>query len=146
MAQLCLGYCYENGDGVPADLKIALQWFALAAKQGEPKAQTRLGIYYQLGKGSEKSPEKAAHRFREAALRGDTCAMLNLGSCYQAGTGVKKDVTRAFVWWTLALQNGEENARNELTALRKDMSPEQVKDAEKRLKTMRDPRAWAAAQ
>jgi hypothetical protein len=144
MAQLCLGYAYETGDGVPADPKVSAQWFLLAARQGETKAQTRMGLYYSLGTGVDKDPTKASYWFREAAMRGDTCAMLNLGSCYQAGSGVKKDLAKAFVWWTLALQNGEEAARTELNSLRQGMTPDQIKEAEKHLKSSRDPRAWAA--
>jgi TPR repeat protein len=76
-------------------------------------------------------------------MRGDTCAMLNLAACFQSGVGVKKDLAKAYVWWTLALNNGEEDARTELNTLRPKMSSEELKEAEKRLKSNRDPRAWA---
>ena len=33
-AQCYLGWIYENGHGVPKDIKEALKWFRLAAEQG----------------------------------------------------------------------------------------------------------------
>lgn len=34
--------CYELGEGTPVDLKEALEWYQLAAKQGYVEAQKRI--------------------------------------------------------------------------------------------------------
>jgi len=41
-AQYNLGYCYENGFGVEVDLKSAIYYYELAAKQGDSLAQNIL--------------------------------------------------------------------------------------------------------
>jgi TPR repeat protein len=37
-AQLNLGFCYENGNGVPEDKVEAVKWYRLAAEQGSANA------------------------------------------------------------------------------------------------------------
>jgi len=39
-AQCYLGWIYENGHGVPKDIKEALKWFRLAAEQGDATHRT----------------------------------------------------------------------------------------------------------
>ena len=50
-AQSNLGYCYEQGKGVPQDLKEAVRWYRLAADQGYAVAKYNLGYCYAQGKG-----------------------------------------------------------------------------------------------
>ena len=37
-AQMSLGACYEDGEGVEKDLNKAIEWYTLAAKQGNEDA------------------------------------------------------------------------------------------------------------
>ena len=48
-AQFSLGLMYYKGQGVPQDYKEAVQWFRLAADQGNAGAQTNLGVMYDVG-------------------------------------------------------------------------------------------------
>ena len=45
MAQLNLGLMYENGLGVSKNLRDAVKWYRMAAKQGNKKAINKLQKY-----------------------------------------------------------------------------------------------------
>jgi len=40
-----LGWCYQNGDGVPKDLNEAIRLFQLSVNQGNSFAQNNLGMF-----------------------------------------------------------------------------------------------------
>ena len=42
MAQISLGWCYHNGEGVEKDLKEAVKYYRLSADQGNADAKTKL--------------------------------------------------------------------------------------------------------
>lgn len=48
-AQNSMGDSYFRGEGVDKDLQQALNWYTLAAKQGNADAQQHLGIIYLFG-------------------------------------------------------------------------------------------------
>jgi hypothetical protein len=50
-AQRDLGFMYSHGFGIPQDKAKAVQWYRLAAEQGDAHAQYRLAGHYRLGKG-----------------------------------------------------------------------------------------------
>src|SRR5262249_8113954 len=41
------GQCYEYGNGVEYDLKKAMEYYRLAAEQGDPSGQVHLGLLYR---------------------------------------------------------------------------------------------------
>ena len=51
IAQLNLGYMYDNGYGVTQDYKEAMRWYRRAAEQGNARAQYNLGLMYEGGYG-----------------------------------------------------------------------------------------------
>lgn len=50
-AQLTLGICYYNCDGVPQDTAEALKLYRKAAEQGQANGQYNLGASYAKGHG-----------------------------------------------------------------------------------------------
>jgi TPR repeat protein len=50
-AAYCLGLLYQDGSGVPKDIKQAAKWFQNAASQGHPMAMMRIGQMYWKGEG-----------------------------------------------------------------------------------------------
>ncbi|MBQ6647668.1 MAG: sel1 repeat family protein, partial [Muribaculaceae bacterium] len=52
-AQLCLGDCYYEGDGMEKDYTQAVFWYFKAAEQGNVDAAYNLGVSYSLGEGVE---------------------------------------------------------------------------------------------
>jgi TPR repeat protein len=73
-AQLKLGDCYYDGNGVGQDYDEALKWFRKAAEQENPTAQRRLGECYYCGYGVKSDYEDALSWFRKAAEQGDNDA------------------------------------------------------------------------
>jgi TPR repeat protein len=70
IAQLNVGYAYENGDGVDQDMKTALDWYRKSAdhEDGFVGAYV-LGECYERGKGVEKNLKEALHWYRKAASK-----------------------------------------------------------------------------
>ena len=59
-----------------------------------------------------------------------------LGAIYNAGDGVPEDHVQAYVWWSFAVAQGYKNASGKKGIVRKDMTAEQIAEAEKLSKTL----------
>ncbi|MFZ3340217.1 MAG: GAF domain-containing protein, partial [Terriglobales bacterium] len=70
-AQWQLGILYHDGDGVPKDDTLAVQWFQRAAEQGYVRAQSTLGAYYWAGRGVPQDLSKAYFWSQLALAQGD---------------------------------------------------------------------------
>ena len=66
-AQVNLGCCYENGEGVEKDMKQAAEWFRKAAEQGNTHAQFSLGSCYDGGLGIAKDHLEAIKWYRKVS-------------------------------------------------------------------------------
>ncbi|WP_195454927.1 tetratricopeptide repeat protein [Turicibacter sanguinis] len=85
-AQNYLGLCYDNGQGISQDEKIAFEWFMKAAKQGNPAAQYNVGFCYHNGEGMEKTDKWAKHWLRKSAEQGYDSAINKLREWYEENT------------------------------------------------------------
>jgi len=65
-----LGQCFMRGWGCKKDKQLAINYFELAAKLGDPDAQQELGFCYANGKGTKKDLKLAAKYYRLAAAQG----------------------------------------------------------------------------
>ncbi|EGG01807.1 uncharacterized protein MELLADRAFT_72921 [Melampsora larici-populina 98AG31] len=65
-----LGQCFMRGWGCKKDKALAINYFELAAKLGDPDAQQELGFCYSNGKGTKKDLKKAAKYYRMASKQG----------------------------------------------------------------------------
>jgi hypothetical protein len=110
-----------------------------AAKTRHPDAMYALGHLYLTGlppmkalyrKGVRRDYERAREWFAKAADQGHGRAQLALGFIYYRGLDVQKDLARAFMWFTLAAQRGEENAEQGAKAMWKQMDEHEI-DASK---------------
>jgi hypothetical protein len=70
-AQWQLGVLYHDGEGVPKDDAVAVQWFERAAEQGYVRAQSTLGAYYWAGRGVPQDYSKAYFWSQLALAQGD---------------------------------------------------------------------------
>ena len=109
-AQLSLGICYENGDGVTQDYAEAVYWYRKAAEQGYATAQFHLGICYENGKGVTESITEAVKWYRKAAEQGLARAQASLGYEYVK----QKDYVSAVYWYRKAAEQGDVDAQNNL--------------------------------
>ena len=123
IAQLNLGNCYVNGDGVSKDPVQAFSWFRKSAEQGDARAQFNLGLCYVNGDGVTKDSVQAVAWYRKSAEQGNAPAQHNLGVCYVNGDGVAKDEIEAYAYWNLAGVTLE-IARKNLAILEKKLPPD----------------------
>ena len=66
-AQLMLGMCYFNGDGIKRDYDEAVKWFRRAAEQNSLQAQFKLGVCYFGGIGVNRREDEALYWLQKAA-------------------------------------------------------------------------------
>lgn len=91
-AQFNMGQAYKLGRGVPADLKIAEDWYRKAALQGHLQAEDNFGlVMFQNG-----DRQKALPYIEKSANRGEPRAQYILGTALFNGDMVKKDWPRAY--------------------------------------------------
>ena len=134
-AQYNLGVCYHNGQGVEKDYARAVKSYRKAAEQGNADAQSNLGICYADGTGVDKDDAEAMKWFFKAAEQGEAVAQYNLGVRYRNGEGVDANDVEAYAWFNLASKK-HKNAGEIRDKLEKEMSPQQVADAQKRTKEL----------
>jgi TPR repeat protein len=117
-ARYSLGWNYETGNGVKADLTEAAYWYALAAADAETRAFTNLGTLTARGYGTNKpDPANAALLWWAAAARSEAIAMYDLGALYERGIGVPANIARAKEWYERAAALNDTDARAALKRL-----------------------------
>lgn len=110
--------------------KRAAYWYSLAAKQGHKQALFNLGIAYRNGNGVERNLVKATESIKISAEQGESFAQLIYGDMFRDGEvciavtdsikgkvfilNAKPNIRLAKEWWTKALKNGNEKARERL--------------------------------
>ncbi|MDR1085811.1 MAG: SEL1-like repeat protein [Deltaproteobacteria bacterium] len=92
IAQFCLGFMFQNGEGVIEDRREALNWYRLSAEQGYASAQLALAVKYHAGDGTPQDAQEAAKWYALAAAQGLVAAKTNLGLMYLVGAGVTLDM------------------------------------------------------
>lgn len=115
-AQINLGFCYDEGEGVDQDHKQAAQLYRKAAEQGHAMAQDNLGNSYYEGEGVKQDYNQAVYWYRKAAEQDYANAQCNLGFCYDEGKGVKQDYEQAVYWYRKAVEQDDDQAQNNLAS------------------------------
>jgi TPR repeat protein len=116
---------YEKGDFAAAREKF--QWLA---ERGSPEAQLGLGALYEEGKGPLRNYEEATNWYSRAAKQGLARAQVRLARMYYFGRHVRQDNFLAYIWLTLAAEQGDETGRRNRDKVAKLMSLEQVAEAQ----------------
>ena len=86
---------------------------------------------YFVGKGVPNDYAKAVYLLRKAAEQGHAGAQYNLGMIYAKGEGVPEDYVRAYAWTSVAAAQGIENAQKNKGVIEKEMTREQIAEAQK---------------
>ncbi len=137
-AQFALGLIYDRGIGVQADALRALYWYKLAAQQGNKVAPCNIGLLYDLGTVFKDDAE-AVRWYTLGAERNDEDAQYDLGLHYRSGSGIAADPRQAYVWFSIASENGHKEAGPAASEIRASLSTKDVADADATVK------AWFAA-
>ena len=108
-AQLALGVCYFNGNGITENEKKAEKLFRKAVENGNINALVRLGKIYEVhfyrdDDGS--ALKQSANFYRRAAELGDAEGQFALGECYFGGCGVQKSPEQGSKWLRKAAEQG----------------------------------------
>ena len=110
----------------------AAYWWYQAAIQGNASAMEFLAIAYRYGRGVKQNLYKATELMRIAAEKDNSWAQLNYGDMFRDGDvwiktdsvsnngdnyyviRVKPNINKAKEWWTKALENGNDSAKERL--------------------------------
>ena len=132
----CAGWKDENGNGVLQDHKQAVKWYTKAAEQGYFESQSELGQMYYDGDGIPQDCKEAFKWCTKAAEQRDYESQSGLGAIYDRGVGVLQDQTRAHVWYSLAGANGNEIGIENRDSLAKNLTSDQIAEAQKMAREM----------
>ena len=105
-AQLLVGDCYANGQGVFMDTEEAVKWYRSAADQELPEALHRMFECCRDGVGVERNKANAAKWCRKSADAGLGEAMFDMGMLYVTGFGVEQNAKSAFKWFRKGAERG----------------------------------------
>ena len=131
-----MGFCYEFGKGVEADLEEAEKWYAKLdeylngrstgtgnrtkiremirkAKGGDAETAYKLGLAFAGGVGVKEDMPEALKWFR-AAEEKHPGAKYRIGRCYAEGAGVERNMEEAVKWYLKAAEQGLAEAQFEL--------------------------------
>lgn len=108
------------------------------AIDGDPLAQHFLGWHYHKGLGIPTDDVKAVFWWQLAAKGGIPEAQQGLGWAYENGRGIDRDLHHAYFWYARAANGGDHTARESLTQLSGSLSPEQIKELERRALALDD--------
>ena len=142
IAQNQMATRYRDGRGVDVDVAEAVRLFNAAASQGFSPAMVNLGVLYQDGASGSlaKDIDRAAGYYAEAAKRHDRVGQFLLSKLYAAGSGVPRDPVAAYVLADESNRLGYKPAEQLAETLRKTLDPQQLNEADARLRSLRVPR------
>ena len=133
-SQWRIGMAFVNGEERKADPAQAVEWFRRSADSHSTQGMTSLAVMYATGEGVKQDWERARELYEEAAEGGEAHALLNLSGMYLRGEGVDVDPVHGFVLLSKAAQMGDEQAVSLKPLVAKELTAEQLAEAEQRLK------------
>lgn len=109
-AQNAMGFCFQQGWGVPRDYVQAVVYFREAADNGNVAAQRHLALCYEFGLGISQNLVHAFKWMSEAAKHGNCQAQISLGEYYEKGIGVDVNLDESLNWYYKAASKGDAQA------------------------------------
>ncbi|WP_421784200.1 tetratricopeptide repeat protein [Kiloniella litopenaei] len=134
-----LAYIYYTGSAGFVDRQTAMDIYHKEAHAGNSASQVSLGHAYADGKDVFPSDKVAVRWYREAAENGNPVGMFQLGLAYYHSIGgVTWDYDTAYMWFSLADEEGDEDALVYKSKLAKQLTKERVLKADKRASECRE--------
>ena len=137
-AEQLLGLMYYMGRGVARDYRQAFFWSQKAAAAGKADAQYVVGAMYYTGNAVPLDQRQAVMWFHKAAEQGHADAQHALALMYRYHVaGVPQDLVLAYMLWNLAAAGGNASAPAQRASVAKQMTPEQIDEAQALSRTWR---------
>jgi TPR repeat protein len=144
---------HRTAKEIPIDFKEGLKWFLKAAEKGSVDAMFEIGHYHYLGQGGLPKDLKEAYKWyrkaaeqghsdameillRRKALQGYSIAQTKMAQIYEQevmilGKKYTRDPQQAYAWYSILALNGSEAASKRRDLIAKQMTPEQIAEAQK---------------
>lgn len=122
-AQVALGRCYHNGEGVDQSDEEALKWYRRSAEQGSVEGIEQLGscLIYTFNE-----IEEGRKNWQLAAERGSISAATALAFIYEQGILVKMDLQQALIWYRKAKELGSDSADEHIRSCEEKLRKQSV--------------------
>ena len=130
-----MGVRYQKGAGVREDNVAAIGWFTLGAQHGLPAALVNLGNCYEVGNGVRQDLDQAGRNYSAAARQNFGPAEFLLGQMIEQGKGAPVNLAHAYVLYTRAGAQKNEEAAKRADAIKAKLTPAQLEEAAKLLRT-----------
>jgi len=138
-AQNELGLFYLSGKMGVADQAAAVGWLTRAAKLGHAAAQNNLATLYEAGAaGLNQDYKNAIELYSLAARQGHAEATTALIRLYSEGP-IDKDLPRAWALASIAVERGQDAAKEAKAAIEAKLDKQQLADAKKLLEKLKEP-------
>lgn len=121
-----LGQVFKSGDGVSFDYPKAESYYRFAAGAGHTAAQRELANLLFFTYGTPDARQAAIPLWQMAAANGDGRAQYILGILYFNGDVVPQDKVLGYAWTLLAIDGGVPEALQSNTAMKSQLSPEEM--------------------
>lgn len=86
-------------------------------------------------------PEAAVKWYKKAAKNGSAAGQAALGEAYRLGLGVQQNEVSAYMWYTLAADQGSQAAADARNMVASQMKPDQIAKAEEKARDWKDSHA-----
>ena len=130
-----MGVRYQKGAGVRQDPVAAIGWFTRGAQHGQPAALVNLGNCYEVGSGVLQDFDQAGRNYSAGARLGFGPAEFLLGQMIEQGKGTAVNLAHAYVLYTRAGAQQNPEAVKRADALKAKLTPAQLDEAAKLLRT-----------
>jgi TPR repeat protein len=135
-SQLNLGELYESGNapqakGTPRkpNYAMAVTLYGDSVGLGNRVAAYKLGQMYEAGEGVKQDYEQALEYYRQSANRYYPPAQLALGNAAENGLGTESSPVYAYIWYSLAADQGNDEGAKRLTLLKPKMNADELRQA-----------------
>lgn len=122
------GLAYQNGLGTEASTELAESYLKQAAAQGHMPAHLALAAMNE-----QRNPEAQRYWLSEAARKGSAEAQRRLADSYADNAASATDHEAAYVWYSLAVLNGNAQAKAGIEQQEKHLTADQLTSARQRI-------------
>lgn len=123
-----LAKLYHGGIGVPQDYGMAVKLYQQACETNSIDGCANLGYMYTEGIGVAQDASVAAEIFHKLCINSSEC--YDIGWMYLTGFGVPQDYIKAYISFSILVDQGNIDALRKLESIAEKMTPKQIAQAE----------------